>query len=215
MVKNDKKELTKEELIRQSYIFLGESILGREVLRYGDDYVKATQEILSRLTPKEEGVIRLHYGLDGKPHTLQDIANINGITRECARQIEMEAFKKLRKNDNQSVIKDYALTEEELKEKQERLELEKQERIRMAKEGDIRLEDMNLSVIAYRCLKRANINSFKELAGKTDEELLQIKSLGKSSFKEIHDLIEQYTHHVDKNIENENVQTNNHRYADF
>lgn len=57
------------------------------------------KELLETLGDRERQVIRLRYGLDDeKPHTLEEIGEILGVTRERARQIEARALEKLRKN---------------------------------------------------------------------------------------------------------------------
>ena len=50
---------------------------------------------------------------------------------------------------------------------------------------DISLEDMNLSTRAYYCLKRYGINTLKELAAMSEEDLMRVRNLGRSSMKEV------------------------------
>ena len=49
----------------------------------------------------------------------------------------------------------------------------------------ITIEDLELSVRAYNCLKRANINSMSELLKKSEDDLLNIKNFGKKSSDEV------------------------------
>ena len=57
------------------------------------------KELLETLGDRERQVIRLRYGLDDeKPHTLEEIGEILGVTRERVRQIGARALEKLRKN---------------------------------------------------------------------------------------------------------------------
>jgi len=56
---------------------------------------------LKMLSPSEERVIRMRFGIGcDREHTLQEIANEVGLTRERIRQIEMKAFQKLRASDH-------------------------------------------------------------------------------------------------------------------
>jgi RNA polymerase primary sigma factor len=57
-----------------------------------------SDEALSTLTPREEKIVRMRFGLDGsgKEHTLEEISRRFGVTRERIRQIESKALKKLR-----------------------------------------------------------------------------------------------------------------------
>ncbi len=53
--------------------------------------------VLEELTPREEKVIRLRYGLDdNRPRTLEEVGREFNVTRERIRQIEAKAIKKLR-----------------------------------------------------------------------------------------------------------------------
>ena len=55
------------------------------------------EEVLSTLTPREEQVLRMRFGLiDGKPHTLEEVGKEFDVTRERIRQIESKALRKLR-----------------------------------------------------------------------------------------------------------------------
>ncbi len=56
-----------------------------------------THSILKMLTPREEKVIRMRFGLeDGEPRTLEEVGRAIGVTRERTRQIEAEVVRKLR-----------------------------------------------------------------------------------------------------------------------
>lgn len=63
---------------------------------------------LSTLTPREETVIRLRYGIDDhKPKTLEDVGTIFNVTRERIRQIEAKALRKLRHPSRAKTLKDF------------------------------------------------------------------------------------------------------------
>ena len=48
-----------------------------------------------------------------------------------------------------------------------------------------KIEDLDLSVRSYNCLKRANINTVRELSQKTEEEMMKVRNLGRKSLKEV------------------------------
>ena len=57
------------------------------------------QELLSTLSDRERQVVKLRYGLgENKTHTLEEIGEQIGVTRERVRQIEARAMEKMRKN---------------------------------------------------------------------------------------------------------------------
>jgi RNA polymerase primary sigma factor len=66
-----------------------------------DDLRKGTEGVLQMLAPNEEKVIRMRYGIGcDREHSLQEIADVFGLTRERIRQIEVKAFQKLRSADH-------------------------------------------------------------------------------------------------------------------
>ena len=55
------------------------------------------RKVLSTLSPREEKVIRMRFGIgEGSEYTLEEVGKNFGLTRERIRQIEKEALKKLR-----------------------------------------------------------------------------------------------------------------------
>ena len=64
--------------------------------------------ILDELTPREEMVLRLRYGLDdGHPRTLEEVGKEFHVTRERIRQIEAKALRKLRHPQRRKLLSDY------------------------------------------------------------------------------------------------------------
>lgn len=65
-------------------------------------------EVLHTLTPREEHVLKLRFGLDdGRPRTLEEVGKVFNITRERIRQIEAKALRKLRHPSRSKRLKDY------------------------------------------------------------------------------------------------------------
>ena len=65
-------------------------------------------EVLHTLTPREEHVLKLRFGLDdGRPRTLEEVGKEFNITRERIRQIEAKALRKLRHPSRSKRLKDY------------------------------------------------------------------------------------------------------------
>jgi RNA polymerase primary sigma factor len=65
-------------------------------------------ESLSALTPKEEEVVRMRYGLgDGRVYTLDEIGSRFGVTRERIRQIEKAALDKMGNSELGVTLKEY------------------------------------------------------------------------------------------------------------
>jgi RNA polymerase primary sigma factor len=56
-----------------------------------------TREFLTSLTPREERVLRLRFGIEGSPElTLEEVGAVFGVSRERIRQIQTKALDKIR-----------------------------------------------------------------------------------------------------------------------
>ena len=75
---------------------------GRQLLR------RELMSVLKSLTPREERVITLRFGLDdGQPRTLEELGKEFNVTRERIRQIEAKALRKLRHPSRAKRLRDY------------------------------------------------------------------------------------------------------------
>ncbi len=81
----------------------GDCIEDKRVSRPEDAAILAdlrgiTTNVLATLTPKEERILRMRFGLgkDGKEHTLEEVGKIFNVTRERIRQIEAKELRKLK-----------------------------------------------------------------------------------------------------------------------
>ena len=69
---------------------------------------EALTEILGTLTEREADVLRMRFGMyDGRTHTLEEVGQIFGVTRERIRQIENKAIRKLRHPSRAKKIRDF------------------------------------------------------------------------------------------------------------
>ena len=81
---------------------LGNFIEDRGVVSPADAVIninlkEMTEEVLNTLTPREERIIKMRFGLeDGTERTLEEVGHAFGVTRERIRQIEVKALRKLR-----------------------------------------------------------------------------------------------------------------------
>ena len=75
---------------------------GRQLLR------RELLHVLKSLTPREERVITLRFGLeDGRARTLEELGKEFNVTRERVRQIEAKALRKLRHPSRAKLLRDY------------------------------------------------------------------------------------------------------------
>ncbi|MBO5924651.1 MAG: RNA polymerase sigma factor RpoD, partial [Clostridia bacterium] len=65
-------------------------------------------QVLNTLTPREEKVLRLRYGIDdGRIRTLEEVGEVFGVTRERIRQIEAKALRKLRHPNRTKKLREF------------------------------------------------------------------------------------------------------------
>jgi RNA polymerase primary sigma factor len=99
---DDDEKSTRGEFIADDKILRPDQDASRRIL---SDQIK---EVLDTLNPKERKILELRYGLiDGIQHTLEEVGQEFGVTRERIRQIEAKVHDKLRNNEKISRLKNY------------------------------------------------------------------------------------------------------------
>jgi RNA polymerase primary sigma factor len=90
---------------------LGDFIEDKQIVSPGEVVVNRnmadhTKNVLSTLTPREERIIRMRFGIgEEKDHTLEEVGQDFHLTRERIRQIEAKAMKKLRHSSRSKKLK--------------------------------------------------------------------------------------------------------------
>ncbi|MGL4818399.1 MAG: DNA-directed RNA polymerase subunit alpha [Bacilli bacterium] len=69
--------------------------------------------------------------------------------------------------------------------------MEEKEEDKKEKVLEMTIEELDLSVRAYNCLKRAGINTVQELANKTEEDMMKVRNLGRKSLEEVKHKLEE------------------------
>jgi len=101
-VGEDEQDSVLAEFIKDEKIPLPSTTAARNLLR------KRLEEISSDLTPRELKILSMRYGLDnGVLHTLEEVGEVFGVTRERIRQIQAKALEKIRKHRELGKLKDY------------------------------------------------------------------------------------------------------------
>jgi RNA polymerase primary sigma factor len=99
---DDDEKSTRGEFIADDRILRPDQDASRRIL---SDQIK---EVLDTLNPKERKILELRYGLmDGIQHTLEEVGQEFGVTRERIRQIEAKVHEKLRNNEKIARLKNY------------------------------------------------------------------------------------------------------------
>ncbi|MFA7208734.1 MAG: RNA polymerase sigma factor RpoD [Parcubacteria group bacterium] len=90
------------DFIEDTETVMPHHVASRKLLR---DHVT---EILDSLTPREQKILKIRFGLeDGVVHTLEEVGQEFGVTRERIRQIESKALEKIREHKGVKKLKDY------------------------------------------------------------------------------------------------------------
>ena len=88
--KNDGKELNVADILADDSTLVSENI-EYESLKHD------INNVISTLKEREQEVVKMRYGLDNsEKYTLEEIGNIYGVTKECIRQTELRALKKMK-----------------------------------------------------------------------------------------------------------------------
>jgi RNA polymerase primary sigma factor len=92
---------------------LGDFIIDKRVASPSEAVInlnlrEQTAEVLKTLTPREEKIIKMRFGLmDGSEHTLEEVGQHFAVTRERIRQIEAKALRKLRHPSRSHRLRDF------------------------------------------------------------------------------------------------------------
>jgi RNA polymerase primary sigma factor len=99
---DDDKDSTLGDFIEDTKTVSPDRIASLELLR---DHVKLA---IDKLTPREQKILQMRFGLnDGIAHTLEEVGQEFGVTRERIRQIEAKALEKIQEADNMRRLHDY------------------------------------------------------------------------------------------------------------
>lgn len=164
---------------------------------------------ISSLTPREKYAVRLRYA---KEMTLKEVGEELGVKQERARQIVNKAMRKLRcpvpryiiiygikayveKRIQEGVDKAWEARKDELERihaaevamKAENIYRENHEADNMAKVYGMTIEELDLNVRPYNCVKRAGCDTVYDLVNKYPEyeDVIRIRNLGRKSLDEI------------------------------
>jgi RNA polymerase primary sigma factor len=100
--KSDDKESTLADFIEDKKTASPVRLIQLELLK---NYI---EEIISELQPREKKILEMRFGLtDGVTHTLEEVGQEFGVTRERIRQIEAKALDKIRKSHKINKVQDY------------------------------------------------------------------------------------------------------------
>lgn len=101
-VGGDEEDSTLGEFIEDEKTILPSSSAARRLLK------EQLGEILVDLSPREQKILKMRFGLDdGITHTLEEVGNEFGVTRERIRQIEAKALEKIRQHQKSKKLKGY------------------------------------------------------------------------------------------------------------
>ena len=88
--KNDGKELNVADILADENTYTGENVEYQSL-------INDLNNVISTLKDREKEVVRMRYGLDNsEKYTLEEIGNLYGVTKECIRQTELRALKKMK-----------------------------------------------------------------------------------------------------------------------
>ena len=99
---DDDKDSTLGDFIEDTKTVPPDRIASLQLLR---DHV---QDAIAKLTPREQKILEMRFGLlDGIAHTLEEVGQEFGVTRERIRQIEAKALEKIQLQDAMARLRDY------------------------------------------------------------------------------------------------------------
>lgn len=148
--------------------------------------------LLLGLSERENAVLKLHYGLGCERMSLEEIGQKYYSTRERIRQILAKAERKLRYPSRKRQLELLMVSRSELQSRLLATEgelsvakqtlLDYEQKYGRIEPVDGPIEVLNLSIRSYNCLKRAGINTIKEIR---NADLTKVRNLGRHSMEEV------------------------------
>ena len=145
------------------------------------DFDGSLEYVLHSLAERERRVLDFRYK-DGL--TFEEIGKRFCVTRERIRQIHAKALRKLRHPGRLNYLK-YGVSGVIDRKTENAREAALASLPKPDKPEDITLEELELSVRSYNCLKRAGMNTLRDVSEMTFDELCHVRNLGKHSLDEI------------------------------
>lgn len=165
--------------------------IGRLILNDAESqevYIKGVAEVLEKLSEREQMIMWSRYA---EKKTLREVALEFNVVAERIRQIEAKALRKLGHPRNRSCVMAISVKQhqDEIREYEEE----------MKKNGalpkviaETPLEELDLSIRPYNCLRRAGISTIEQLQQVPEEKLLRLRNLGRKSTEEIQSKLKEY-----------------------
>ena len=192
-------KLLELEEIKEGYLLH----IGRLILNDAESqevYIKGVAEVLEELSEREQMIMWSRYA---EKKTLCEVAKELNVTRERIRQIEAKALRKLGHPRNRSCVMAISVKQHQDEIREKDLQVEKELRQHSAEEmkkngalskgiAEIPIEELDLSVRPYNCLRRAGISTIEQLQQMTKEKLLRVRNLGLKSTEEIQSKLKEY-----------------------
>ena len=167
-------------------------------------YLPELVHSLDELPDREKSILVMRFK---NGMTLEQCGHKYNVTRDRIRQLQNRALRRLRHPSKwkswcyDTMKTAYAYGDEASALRLENIRLRDaiksdapqppQER-RMPSLDDIWIDDLELSVRSFNCLKRAGINRVSDLVGKTYEDMMKIRNLGRKSLEEICCKVKEY-----------------------
>lgn len=147
-----------------------------------DDYKEAIEIVLSQIDERQKQIILLRY----KKHmTLEQCGFTMGISRERSRQLVAKALRRLR-HPSRAKILGYGTSGYKAKMQEREANLNEFKNGNFDLIGELLVDDLDLPIRAYNCLKRAGSNTIKDVAEIVSSgKLLKVRNLGQKTFEEI------------------------------
>lgn len=201
-------------------VYLAEEVIRTKPPWTNETVGLATQiidELIATLTPREAQILEVRFGLKGELKTLVQAGEHFGIASERVRQIEAQALRKLKHHSRSSYLQ--ILTESSA----QLLKWDLRQTLRAIHQNKVQklldeinrehrsinfttaqfqslaksVDEIEITVRSYNCLKNANIKTIWELVQKNEADMLKSRWFGRKSIQEIKTILAAMGLHLD------------------